>query len=378
MATDSSRVSVTERVESIDALRGFDMFCILGGERLIIGLNRASEGAGFHGLATIADQMDHVQWAGFRFYDLIFPLFVFLMGVSTVYSLTKLIDRKGKSAAYGRVLRRFAILYLLGLFYHGGMSRDGGAGNVSDTWESCIASPSATYSEGCCLSTYAFAACWRRLFCYSVGYWAVMTFVPVPGGEAGNYAEGANLANYIDAKYLPGYKWDGDWDPEGILSSFPAIATGLLGIFAGMLLRRKGLTAMQRVGYLALAGVFCLAAGWAWGLQFPIIKKLWTSSFVLYAGGWSYLLLALFYLMIDVWKIGVWHRPFVWIGMNCITVYMASNLVGGFGRLVRRVLHKETVASMGVWGNLTVTLLGLLVAIFFCRWLYNRKIFLRV
>ena len=211
-----------------------------------------------------------------------------------------------------------------------------------------------------------------------VGYWAAMTFIPVPGGEAGNYAEGKNLANYIDSKYLPGYKWDGDWDPEGILSSAPAIVSGLLGIFAGMLIRREDILPMKRVGLLVLIGCACLLLGWAWGLQFPIVKKLWTSSFVLFAAGWSFLLVALFYAVIDVWKIGVWHRPFVWIGMNSIAVYMANNLVRGFRGLVRRVIHQPMVESMGQWGDLCVTTLGLLLAIMFCRYLYQRQIFIRV
>ena len=121
-----SETNVSRRVESIDALRGFDMFWILGGEHLIVGLDHAGQSRGFSGLSTVAGQMDHVAWEGFHFYDLIFPLFVFLMGVSTVFSLTKIKETRGTGAAYWRVIRRGLILYALGLFYHGAMSRDGG------------------------------------------------------------------------------------------------------------------------------------------------------------------------------------------------------------------------------------------------------------
>lgn len=374
---DDETITPSTRVESIDALRGFDMFWILGGEHLVVSLHRASESQGFTGLSHVAEQMDHVAWEGFHFYDLIFPLFVFLMGVSTVFSLTKVIQTKGKGAAYWRVIRRFALLYLLGLFYHGAMSRDGGPETFR--YMGVLHRIAICYLFGGILFiNLRFRGLLIAAFVLLVGYWAAMTFVPVPGGEAGNYAEGLNLANYVDIHYLGGYKWDGDWDPEGILSSLPAIASGLLGIFAGFLIRRQDLTSIQRVGYLVGAGLLCLALGYGWSFQFPIVKKLWSSSFVLVAGGWSYLLVALFYLVIDVWKVKFWSRPFVWIGMNCITVYMASNLVDGFQGLVRRVVHQPAVDGMGAWGDLVITLLGLLLAIAFCRYLYKRQIFIRV
>ena len=376
--TDShSHITVSRRVESIDALRGFDMFWILGGEHLIISLNEAGQSRGFAGLATVAEQMDHVPWEGFHFYDLIFPLFVFLMGVSTVFSLTKIVSKQGKGAAYWRVIRRGLILYALGLFYHGAMSRDGGPETFR--FMGVLHRIAICYLVGGLLFiNLRFRGLLIATVLLLVGYWGAMTYVPVPGGETGNYAEGKNLANYLDAQYLPGYKWDGDWDPEGILSSIPAVASGILGIFAGMLIRREDLSNAQKVGFLALAGLVCLGLGWAWGLQFPIIKKLWTSSFVLFAAGWSFLLVAVFYLVIDVWNLKLWARPFVWIGMNCITVYMARNLVGGFNKLVGRVIHPPMVEAMGDWGSLVVTSLGLLIAIAFCRYLYAKQIFLRV
>ena len=373
----TDQTGTSRRVTSIDALRGFDMFWILGGEHLVLSLHLASESRGFTALSTVADQMNHVQWEGFHFYDLIFPLFVFLMGVSTVFSLTKVIEVKGKGAAYKRVVRRFVLLYLLGLFYHGALSRDGSPETFR--YMGVLHRIAICYLIGGILFiNLRFRGLMFSTVVLLVGYWAAMTFIPVPGGETGNYAEGKNLANYIDSQYLPGYKWDGDWDPEGILSSIPAVASGLLGIFAGLIIRRNDLTEAQRIGYLIVAGLSCLSLGWAWGNQFPIIKKLWTSSFVLFAGGWSFLLVAIFYLIIDVWKLEFWARPFVWIGMNCITVYMANNLVGGFRGLVRRVVHQPVVDRMGDWGDLVVTILGLVLAVAFCRYLYKRQIFLRV
>ncbi|MGI9457617.1 MAG: acyltransferase family protein [Aeoliella sp.] len=367
---ESSRV----RIESIDALRGFDMFWILGADSLVVSLRQLTDA---RPVALLADQLEHVDWEGFHFYDLIFPLFVFLMGASTVFSLTKIIEEQGRGAAYSRVFRRFAILYALGLLYHGGMSRDGGPEMFR--YMGVLHRIAICYLFGGLLFiNLRFRGLLIACVALLVGYWAVMTFVPVPEHGAGVYSEGKNLANYIDQHYLPGYKWDGDWDPEGILSSFPAVASGLLGVFAGLLIRRDDLTDMKKVGYLAMVGLVCLGLGHLWGLQFPIIKKLWTSSYVLVAGGWSYLLLALFYLIIDVWKLRTWSRPFVWIGMNCITIYMLNNLVGDFSAIVRRVIHAPAEAAMAPWGSLVISIFALSLAIWICWFMYRKKIFLRI
>ncbi len=124
-----------------------------------------------------------------------------------------------------------------------------------------------------------------------VGYWALMTFVPVPGIGAGSFEKGANLANWIDAHYLPGRKWEGNWDPEGLLTTIPAIGTCLLGVFCGLLFKNSKLEARQKSLWLMIAGAAMIAAGLLWSLQFPINKYLWTSSFVLVAGGFAALLL---------------------------------------------------------------------------------------
>src|SRR5205085_5997478 len=135
-----------------------------------------------------------------------------------------------------------------------------------------------------------------------LGYWALLAFVPAPGSAAGDYSLRGNLAGYVDSRYLPGKipeKYYGYGDNEGLLSTIPAVATALLGALAGHWLRSGRPGARKALG-LAVAGGVCLLLGWAWGTRFPIIKNLWTSSFALFAGGWSLLLLALFYGVIDV------------------------------------------------------------------------------
>jgi predicted acyltransferase len=179
----------------------------------------------------------------------------------------------------------------------------------------------------------------------------------------GRFDPGLNLADHLDFRYLPGSLHDGYYDPEGLLSTLPAIATCLLGVFAGMALQRAGVEDRRKVRQLVIAGAVCLAVGWLWNLQFPVIKKIWTSSYVLVAGGWSFLLLALFYYVVDVRQWRRWCEPFVWIGMNPITLYLASSVLSFHG-----VANRLVGGSIKAWfdrhivtgaGGILVTIVSL-------------------
>jgi len=361
----------TERLVSLDALRGFDMFWIVGAEDLVDGLRKITDSGP---VRIMADQLGHKPWAGFHFEDLIFPLFVFIIGVSLVFSLTKTIAQSGRRAAVIRILRRSFLLYLLGVFYYGGFA----------TPFERIRLLGVLQRLALC---YLFAS---LLFCYLkpkalvgvcagllIGYWALMSFVPVPEHGAGNFAEGMNLANYVDQQFLPLRKWNGDHDPEGLLSTLPAIANCLLGVFAGLLLKSTTVPDRKKAGYLIVAGLACLAAGWLWHLNFPVIKKLWTSSFVLVASGYSCLLLAAFYQVIDVWKWQKWATPFIWIGVNSITIYLAANLID-FEKIAQRLVGGQLNGYFGRYGQLMIALVALGLGLWLLRFLYRRKIFLRL
>ncbi len=362
---------VAQRLLSLDALRGFDMFWIVGAESLVQGLRKIADTGP---IKLLADQLEHKPWAGFHFEDLIFPLFVFIIGVSLVFSLTKTIAQSGRRAAVLRILRRSALLYLLGLLYYGGLS----------TPVAQIRLLGVLQRLALC---YLFAS---LLFCYLkpkalvgvcagllIGYWALLSFVPVPGHGAGNFAEGMNLTNYVDKQFLPLRKWDGDHDPEGLLSTMPAIASCLLGVFAGLLLQNSAVPDRKKVGCLIAGGIACLAAGWLWHLNFPVIKKIWTSSFVLVAGGYSCLLLAAFYQIIDVWKWQKWALPFVWIGANPITIYFGGRFID-FEGLAKLLVGGEVNHAFGRYGELVLALTTLGLGFWFLRFLYQRKIFLRL
>jgi predicted acyltransferase len=359
------------RLMSLDALRGFDMFWIVGGEEIVFALRQISDNKV---VQTLVEQMDHKEWQGLAFYDLIFPLFVFIVGVSLVFSLGKTLREQGRRAAVRRILTRALVLYLLGIIYYGGL-----------TWSvDKIRLLGVLQRIALCYMFAGLAFCYLRtrgqvLLCVAllVGYWALLTFVPVPGVGAGKYAEGKNLSDYIDEMFLPWRKWSITHDPEGLLSTLPAIATCLLGVFAGTLLKSASVSAAKKVFWLTASGIVLAALGWLWSEHFPVIKKIWTSSFVLVTGGYSCLLLAAFYLVVDVWKFQKWAQPFVWIGVNPLTIYMVHNLVE-FRPIALRFVGGPVKEALGPYSELAIA--SVIVALTFglCYLLYRKKVFIRL
>jgi predicted acyltransferase len=372
----------TRRIASVDALRGFNIFWILGGDGAIWALDEMSRGKGpiVSGIGHfLGSQLTHVAWEGFRFYDFIFPLFIFVTGVSIVVSLARLVEREGMTKAHIRVLRRALLLYGLGLIYYGGISEhwtDIRFVGVLQRIALCYLFASLLFLN---LNLRGLMVAFASLL---LGYWALMTFVPVPGVGAGSFGPDANLANWLDAHYLPGRLWDGTRDPEGMLSTLPAIGTCLLGVFAGLLLKNERLAPQQKSLWLIGAGIVLAATGYLWGLQFPVIKAIWTSSFVLVAGGYSFLLLGVWYQTIDVWGIRTWSTIFVWIGANAITLYFLNNLMS-FERFAVRFVGGDLGALLDRFvtpgtGRFVAHVLGLAFAVALAGFFYRRKIFLRV
>ncbi len=370
------------RIASVDALRGFTIFWILGGDGVAWSLRDMTAGQGpvvSTAGRIFGTQLEHVAWEGFRFYDFIFPLLIFVTGVSIVLSLPRLVEREGKWVAYKRVLRRSLLLYVLGVIFYGGLSQKWPEIRLLGVLQRiaiCYLIASLLFLN---LRLRGLVIVFAVLL---VGYWAVMTFVPVPGLGAGSFAKGANLANWIDQHYLPGHRWEGTWDPEGLLSTFPAIGTCLVGVFAGMLLTNPDLEPARKSLILAAAGIVMVIAGYLWGLQFPVIKSIWTSSFVLVTGGYAWLLLGVFHQIMDVWGVKAWALIFVWLGANAITLYFLNNVMS-FERFAVRLVGGDVGAFLDRMvapstGRFLSHAVGLLLAILLARFLYNRKIFLRV
>ena len=358
------------------------MFAILGTDILAKAIEEMLANAGWFLAAlgaVIGTQFTHAQWHGVNFYDLVFPLFIFVTGVAIVFSLPKLVEQEGRWAAHKRVLWRSVVLFALGVICYGGVAKGWSEirlGGVLQRIALCYLFASLLFLN---VSLRGMVASFAALL---IGYWALMTFVPVPGIGAGSFAQGANLANWIDAHYLPGRKWEGSWDPEGILTTLPAIGTCLLGVFAGLLLKNPKLEARQKSLWLIYAGVALLAAGLLWSLQFPINKYLWTSSFVLVAGGFAAILLGAFHEIIDVRGYRAWASAFMWVGASAIVLYV-FNVIFGFHVIAQRLVGGDVerladrLVSPGA-GRFLVTLVALLIALAAARFLYRRKIFLRV
>lgn len=356
-----------DRLMSVDALRGFDMFWILGVDEAVHAFAEVHDSPA---VEAVKRQFTHVDWEGFVFEDLIFPLFVFLVGVSIVLSLGRRIADKGRGGALKRVVIRALVLYGLGVLYY-----------YVDLGE--VRLLGVLQRIALCYLLAGLMFCFLRLrglvttlVGILVAYWALMCFVPVPGVEAHSFAEGRNLANYLDAEFLPAFKWDGDHDPEGLLSTIPAVATCLLGVLAGLLLKNDAVGSYRKVAILLLAGVAGVVLGYVWGLQFPVIKKIWTSSCVLVAGGYSAILLGIFYLVLDVWKRRRWATMFVWIGTNAIALYIIAGL-GNLAWLTERFAGANLEEAAGPVLVFVLHVATVVLVILLARFLYRRQIFIR-
>ena len=171
---------------------------------------------------------------------------------------------------------------------------------------------------------------------------------------------------------MPGLKFEGT-----LLSTLAAVANCQLGVFAGLLLKNKNVPDQKKVFWLVGTGVISLAAGFAWSLQFPIIKLLWTSTYVLVACGYSALLLGIFYQVIEIWKWRAWAQPFVWIGMNALTIYITAGIVN-FHRLAGRFVGGDVKAFLGSYSDLVLAIVSLLLMLWVVNFLYRRRVFLRL
>lgn len=361
-----------QRIASIDALRGFDMFWIAGGDRIIRSLYKVWPNAVTRVLDT---QFEHVKWEGFHFYDLIFPLFLFVVGVVLPFSLTRRMEEGAdRRHLYRHIVQRFAILFLFGLIY----------GNLLDFDTHTLRIPGV-------LQRIAIAYLVAGLVVMVTGirgqasvaggiliaYWLIMKLVPVPGVGAGVLTPEHNLGGYLDRLIIPFKMCCYDFgDNEGILSTLPAISTCLLGAMAGHWLRSKDFTPIRKAQGLAVAGAACLLIGGIWSFNFPIIKNIWTSTFVLWAGGWSLLLLALFYWIIDVRGYQRWSFFFKVIGMNAITIYLVDRFFH-FSVITDVFLH-GIYRFIGPYRPVVESTAVVFTAWLFLYFLYRQKIFLRV
>ena len=367
----------SERLLSLDALRGFDLFWIVGGHGILVALFKLTE---WGWLGAIDAQLKHVDWNGFQAYDLIFPLFLFMAGVSTPYSLTRRLTEGARSEVIRKVIQRGLILVLLGIIYNNGLQWKG---LENMRFGSVLGRIGLAGMFAQLIFAFNFEApkrLWYWLAGILLGYWAVMSFGHAPGFAAGDLTMEGNFASYVDRLLLPGKLHKGIHDPEGLLAVLPAIGNALLGILAGLWLRRSAEEASgdRKAAGLALAGLALLAIGGLWSFVFPLNKNLWTSSFVLWTCGWGSLLLAFFYWMIDVrgWLRG-FGAFFAVIGMNSVLIYMAGKFIN-FDYTARALFGGVANALPAGWAALLLAIGVLAVEWLFLWFLKEKKVFLKV
>ncbi len=366
----------SQRLLSLDALRGFDMLFIMGFSTLIISICSLFPGGADCWLATT---MKHPEWNGLTHHDTIFPLFLFLAGMSYPFSYAKQVSLgTPKRETYLRIFKRALTLIILGVIYNGFFDLN------FETLRICSVLGRIGLAWMFAAILYInFKPLTNAIICIAIliGYWLLIAFVPapdVPGADP--FSIQGNLAGWVDRMITPGRLYYGGYfDPEGLLSTIPAIVSAMLGVFTGELVRipEEKLSGNKKTLYMIGGTVALLALGLLWSLVFPINKMLWSSSFVLVVGAYSLGLFALFYYIIDVRKYQKWTLFFRVIGLNSITIYMAQRIFS-FYSINNFFLGGLSKMLPEQWANVVLGIGYVTVCWLFLYFLYKKNTFLKV
>jgi len=374
MAKQSGTVlSKPQRLLSIDALRGFDMLLISGGGTFLVLLENQT---GLSWIDWIGSQLKHPAWNGFTFYDFIFPLFLFIAGVSMAFSLNKGIEMGlSKAELYKKAFWRMLILVVLGIldknqpvtFFEPSQIRVAsvlGRIGLAGFFASLL---------------YLNFSRLHRIFWVAgilLVYYAALFLIPVPGYGAGNLSMEGNLVGWIDRNFLPGRLLQKIYDENGLITQLPALCLTVMGSLAGDVLRsdrKEG----KKLQILLMAGIAGIGIGLFWGQHFPINKHLWSSSFIMLTAGMAFLILCLFYYVIDVLKFQSWAFFFQVIGMNSLTIYLAYHFID--------FEHTSHALFAGLYAPLpeqfhpALEALGALILVWSMMYfLYRKKIFIKI
>jgi len=367
----------SQRLLSIDALRGFDMLFIMGFSSLVVAVCSLFPGGADCWLATT---MGHAKWHGFTHHDTIFPLFLFLAGMSFPFSYAKQVSSGVPTRKiYLKIVKRAIILICLGVVYNGFFKLD------FEKLRICSVLGRIGLAWMCAAILYInFKPKTRAIICAAilVGYWLLIRFVPAPDTPGADpLSMQGNLIGYIDRLITPGRLiYDGGrFDPEGLLSTIPAVVSAMLGIFTGEFVRipEEKISGARKTLYMAGAAAGMLAVGLLWSIDFPLNKMLWSSSFVLVVGSYCLGMFALFYYIIDVRKWQKWTTFFTVIGMNSITIYMAQKIFSFssinkffFGGLAARLPEQ--------WADVLLDFGYVAICWLFLYFLYKKKTFLKI
>ena len=372
-----------QRLESLDVLRGFDLFMLVGLETAIHQLASAVDTPSFHSFMWC---FTHVDWEGFSPWDLVMPLFMFMSGITIPFALSRYKHTNNQTSVYRRILKRVILLWIFGMMCQGNLL--GLDPNRIYFYSNTLQAIAMGYLIASLL--YLHTRIRTQIIVAAgllLGFWGAMEWITVQGYGGGNYTPDGNLAELIDREVLGRFR-DGasmmngevvfaDWYLyTWILSSLNFGVTVLTGTFAGYILKDKEWMPKRKLTYLLAIGAAMVAIGWIWGIWHPVIKKLWTSSMTLVSSGYCFLLMALFYYLIDYkgWKkYSGWLKVY---GMNSIVAYMLTMCVN-FSCIGHSLLH-GLQPYMGEYYSVVLTLSNVGI-IYFILWeLYKRKLFLRV
>lgn len=359
------------RLISLDAMRGFT----------IAGMILVNYPASWE---HIYPPLEHAEWDGLTPTDLVFPFFLFIVGVSITLSFTKLLEKNTpKNGLYRKIVIRaikiFAVGIILSLipnFEFGNIRFAGVLQRISIVFLAC----SFIFLN----TSIRFQAFLGAIIL--VIYWLAMTLIPTPGIGEVSLEKGVNLAAWVDSVLLPGRMWQGTWDPEGILSTFPAIVTGITGLLAGHLLLSKR-TSFEKAVILLVCGFVALVAGYIWGLAFPVNKNLWSSSYVLVTSGLASLLLGTMYYVVDIRNYTSGTKPGIIFGANAIAIYVLSDIISivfygiNFGSASLNQHFMTALTSIGFAPELASMLYAIIfvtINFFIAYFLYKKKIFIRL
>ena len=365
--------TTTERLAAIDVLRGFDMFFLVGAGDI---LRRFFEAFHSDSVSGILYQLDHAEWTGFTAWDIIMPLFLFTSGLSMPFSFSKFLKREGhtKAGLYLKIMKRFLLLFLLGWIAQGRL-----LDLTLDTFHVyCNTLHAIAFgyliTALITLNLHSFKAQLGVGAGLLLAYWTCLTFIPVPGFGAGVFTPDGNPAIHIDHAVFG--RFDDGTQYTWLLTGLAFGATVISGYFAGRLLKMP-LSPERKLMWLSLTGIILIAGGLLWGLQMPVIKKIWSPSMVLLSSGICYLLLALSFLLTDKLKLnGWWVTGLRIFGLNSIAAYMLHTTFG-LNRIAGLLLHGfeqytgdfyPFVVALGEFGILS----------FIIRHMYRYGIFLKI
>lgn len=378
--------STNGRLVSLDALRGFVMLWIMSGEHIVHALAKAAPIPVF---IWMSSQLHHTDWNGITFYDMIFPVFLFVAGVSMPYSFEKKMSIAGvstpmelpaeeKRKIYVTMVKRTCKLLLLGFIVNGILRFDGFdqtrfasvLGRIGLAW----------FFAGIIYLNFDIKKQVFWLVSILVGYYVVMKWMPVPGFGAGILTPEGSFSSYIDQQFLPGRLHSKVYDPEGLFSTIPAVTTALLGMFLGTFLKGSAndFSVSKKILILIASAVVLIGIGILWNYDFPINKRLWSSSFVCFVGGFSILFFTFFYLIIDVLGFNKWAFPLILIGSNSILIYMASEGLVNFGHTAEFVFGGLIKFLPFIWQPVFTAVSITFVQLVLLYFLYKRKWFLKV